>query len=53
MNAQMLHVLAVAATEHGASTTVGPSLGLVLWTAFWLVLVVAALYGIVRWGRSL
>jgi len=48
----MLHLL-LATAEEGASTTVGPSLGLVLWTAFWLVLVVAILYGIVRWGRSL
>jgi hypothetical protein len=53
MKPQMLHLLAVGAVVHGASTTVGPSLGLVLWTAFWVVLVVAALYGIVRWGRSL
>ena len=41
-------MLALLAADEGGSFTVGPSLGLVLYTAFLVLLAAAIVYGIVR-----
>ena len=42
------HMLALLAADTGGSSTVEPSLGLVLYTAFLVLLAAAIVYGIVR-----
>ncbi len=41
-------MLALLAADEGGSFTVGPSLGLVVYTAFIVLLAAAIVYGIVR-----
>lgn len=42
------HMLVLLAGDEGGSSTVGPSLGLVLYTAVLVLLAAAIIYGVVR-----